>query len=212
MVPPGSDRVSPAPPYSGFCYASSGLRVRGFHALRPAFPGRSPVLALAISQSHNPAAALTATVWALPRSLAATCGITVVFSSCGSLDVSVPRVGPLSGAAPSARRVSPFGHPRIDGYLLLPGAFRSLSRPSSPPRATGIPRALLIDFLVSSLNCIFFVARPRLAPGLALRLIRSYFFSYMSPFPNVSNFSPAVSAAGGRRGVSPAASLSGRFC
>ena len=27
--------------------------------------------------------------------------------------------------------VSPFGHPRIDGYLLLPEAFRSLSRPSS---------------------------------------------------------------------------------
>ena len=28
-------------------------------------------------------------------------------------------------------RVSPFGHPRITGYLLLPAAFRSLSRPSS---------------------------------------------------------------------------------
>ena len=28
-------------------------------------------------------------------------------------------------------RVSPFGHLRIDGYLLLPEAFRSLSRPSS---------------------------------------------------------------------------------
>ena len=28
-------------------------------------------------------------------------------------------------------RVSPFGHPRIKGYLLLPAAFRSLSRPSS---------------------------------------------------------------------------------
>ncbi len=33
-------------------------------------------------------------VWALPRSLATTCGITVVFSSCGYLDVSVPRVSP----------------------------------------------------------------------------------------------------------------------
>ena len=28
-------------------------------------------------------------------------------------------------------QVSPFGHPRIKGYLLLPEAFRSLSRPSS---------------------------------------------------------------------------------
>ena len=33
------------------------------------------------------------------------------------------------------RRVAPFGYPRIKGYLLLPAAFRSLSRPSSPPRA-----------------------------------------------------------------------------
>ena len=32
-------------------------------------------------------------------------------------------------------RVSPFGHPRIAGYLRLPAAFRSLSRPSSAPGA-----------------------------------------------------------------------------
>ena len=32
-------------------------------------------------------------------------------------------------------RVSPFGYPRIDGYMLLPAAFRSLSRPSSAPGA-----------------------------------------------------------------------------
>ena len=36
-------------------------------------------------------------VWANPRSLATTCGITVVFSSSGYLDVSVPRVSPLAG-------------------------------------------------------------------------------------------------------------------
>ena len=48
---------------------------------------------------------------------------------------------PSGGARPSAGRVSPFGHPRIIGHLRLPAAFRSLSRPSSPPRATGIPRA-----------------------------------------------------------------------
>ena len=28
-------------------------------------------------------------------------------------------------------RVSPFGHPRINDYVRLPAAFRSLSRPSS---------------------------------------------------------------------------------
>ena len=31
--------------------------------------------------------------------------------------------------------VSPFGDLRIDGYVLLPAAFRSLSRPSSAPGA-----------------------------------------------------------------------------
>ena len=46
------------------------------------------------------------------------------------------------------RRVSPFGHPRVIGYLPLTAAFRSLSRPSSPPRATGIPRAPLFAFFI----------------------------------------------------------------
>ena len=59
-----------------------------------------------------------------------------IFSSYGYLDVSVPHVRPgYAGDGPPARRVAPFGHPRIKGYLLLPVAFRSLSRPSSPPRA-----------------------------------------------------------------------------
>ena len=38
-----------------------------------------------------------------------------------------------------SRRVAPFGHPRINGHLPLPAAFRSLSRPSSPPRAQASP-------------------------------------------------------------------------
>ena len=60
----------------------------------------------------------------------------VIFSSYGYLDVSVPHVRPgNAGDGPPARRVAPFGYPRIKGYLLLPVAFRSLSRPSSPPRA-----------------------------------------------------------------------------
>ena len=50
------------------------------------------------------------------------------FSSPGSppyvMDWRMDDRGPLC-------RVSPFGHPRIKGYLLLPAAFRSLSRPSS---------------------------------------------------------------------------------
>ena len=43
-------------------------------------------------RSYYPNHAETSLVWALPRSLATTSGITVVFFSCGYLDVSVPRV------------------------------------------------------------------------------------------------------------------------
>jgi hypothetical protein len=45
-----------------------------------------------MSWSYNPNRAVTWLVWALPRSLATTCGITIVFFSYGYLDVSVPRV------------------------------------------------------------------------------------------------------------------------
>ena len=37
--------------------------------------------------------------------------------------------------APSGHWVVPFGDPRVNGHLRLTAAFRSLSRPSSPPRA-----------------------------------------------------------------------------
>ena len=136
MVPPVSDRVPPAPPYSGYGYAAIRFRIRGFHALRPAFPDRSSTKLLSMSPSYNPGSAVTPPVWAAPRSLAATCGITVVLFSCGYLDVSVPRVRSMFHGNTSSRYwVPPFGNPRINGYLRLPAAYRSLSRPSSPPRA-----------------------------------------------------------------------------
>jgi hypothetical protein len=50
-----------------------------------------------MTQSYNPNTAVTVLVWAVPRSLAATDGITIVFSSSGYLDVSVPRVRLLDG-------------------------------------------------------------------------------------------------------------------
>ena len=67
-----------------------GLRLRGSHPLRPAFPGpfRCPPQSLVQSEPQR----ARALVWALPVPLAATPGITVVFSSSGYLDVSVRRV------------------------------------------------------------------------------------------------------------------------
>ena len=65
----------------------------------------------------------------------------IVFSSSGYLDVSVPRVRfhvPMYSARDdrsSTGRVAPFGNPRIYTCLLLPVAYRSLPRPSSPVHA-----------------------------------------------------------------------------
>ena len=93
---------------------------------------------------HTPQALLPV-VWPLPRSLATTCGISVDFSSSGYLDVSVPRVPRVRlfysphAVWLFAIRVSPFGNPRIEGYLHLPAAYRSLSRPSSAPDAKAFP-------------------------------------------------------------------------
>ena len=94
MVPPDSDRISLVPPYSGYSYVATRFQVLGFHDLWPNFPERSSNKLQSILLSYNPGHAVTPPVWALPRSLATTCGITVVFSSCGYLDVSVPRVRP----------------------------------------------------------------------------------------------------------------------
>ena len=80
-------------------------------------------------------------VWPLPISLATTFGISVDVFSSSYLDVSVqtvPRVhlfDSMHATEVLLQWVSPFGNPRIDGYLLLPEAYRSLSRPSSAPDA-----------------------------------------------------------------------------
>ena len=78
----------------------------------------------------------TAPVWALPRSLATTGGIISYFLflevlRCFSSLRSPPYIH--RDSRPSDGWVVPFGNPRITGYLLLPAAYRSLSRPSSPP-------------------------------------------------------------------------------
>ena len=76
-------------------------------------------------------------VWPNPRSLATTSGISVDVFSSPYLDVSVQAVPSVllwihnTVVALAGNEVSPFGNPRIDAYLPLPVAYRSLSRPSS---------------------------------------------------------------------------------
>ena len=135
MVLADSHKISRVPCYSGYCQDYKFLRVRDFHSLWYNFPEVSTSNVKSTLQSYNPNAAETTLVWAIPRSIATTQGITIVFFSSGYLDVSVLRVSFLSDTWSSTRGVAPFGNLRIEGYLHLPEAYRSLSRPSSPLRA-----------------------------------------------------------------------------
>jgi len=112
--------------------------IPGFHRLWLTFPGNSTKINIRCRKSYNPHHAVTLWVWAVSRSLATTWEIIIIFFSSGYLDVSVPRVclPTYIGISCSATGwVAPFGYLRIEGYLHLPAAFRSLSRPSSPLRA-----------------------------------------------------------------------------
>ena len=90
MVPALSHKVSRVSWYSGSCSVSQAFVYGAF------------TLSGWLSQSHStsyPESGLRSEprnaripVWPLPRSLAATCGIDVSFSSSGYLDVSVHRV------------------------------------------------------------------------------------------------------------------------
>ena len=144
VVHPSSHGVSRVPRYSGyrlsdfsFTYGALTLCGRPSHAvlLDTSDHDASP-------NPRNPERPL---VWPPPRSLATTSGISVDVFSSPYLDVSVQAV-PFVHLFCSMHddrvllcRVSPFGNLRIKGYLLLPEAYRSLSRPSSAPDAKAFP-------------------------------------------------------------------------
>ena len=90
MVSAHSHRVSRVPWYSGSCQVSSSFGYGALTLSGRLFQSRSPAVTESLMQSEPRDARIT--VWALPRSLAATYGIDVSFSSSGYLDVSVPRV------------------------------------------------------------------------------------------------------------------------
>ena len=133
----------------------TSLLVRGYHPLRQRFPNTFRFVRRSFIQSYNPGP-LCEPVWAVPLSLATTHRITIVFFSSRYLDVSVPgvrypqyslKIGYLS------IRVFPFGHLRIIARLQLPVAFRSLPRPSSPPRAKASPiRPYLLPILNTNIR------------------------------------------------------------
>ena len=143
VVHPVSHGVSRVPRYSGsrlsapaFGYGALTLSSRPSHAVLLASSDRD---VCPQPRRINPP------VWPPPRSLATTCGISVDVFSSPYLDVSVQAVPHvhLFDSMHADRvllcRVSPFGNLRINGYLRLPEAYRSLSRPSSAPDAKAFP-------------------------------------------------------------------------
>ena len=144
VVHPSSHRVSRVRQYSVFplsvslfAYGALTLSGRLSHAVQ--------LSSSDLDAGPNPDDPEGPSVWPLPRSLATTDGISVDVFSSPYLDVSVQAVPRVllfySQHADTVLpcRVSPFGYPRIKGYLLLPVAFRSLSRPSSAPDAKAFP-------------------------------------------------------------------------
>ena len=144
VVHPSSHRVSRVRRYSGyqlpvfsFAYGTLTLCGRLSHAVQLDTSDHDA--------GPNPENPEGLSVWPPPRSLATTSGISVDVFSCPYLDVSVQAV-PHVHLFDSMHvdrvllcRVSPFGNLRIDGYLHLPEAYRSLSRPSSAPDAKAFP-------------------------------------------------------------------------
>lgn len=155
MVPPGSDRVSRARPYSGAssipeqgcAYGALTLCRRPSHAVRLPLSGGRPARQDRGMRPYNPrggkaGAHIRSRVW--PRSPFArrySGSLVVDFLSSGYLDVSVPPVVlPPAMCSPGGcrhcwRRVRPFGDPGIVGRVPLPRDYRSLPRPSSAPCA-----------------------------------------------------------------------------
>ena len=98
---------------------------------------------------------------------------------------SSPRSPSLRNDWPSTSRVAPFGNLGIKGYLHLPQAYRSLSRPSSPPRAKA---STVCPCLLSlSLTLLPFIAKIEARVGL-IYLQLALFFCYFT-FLKLSNTS-----------------------
>ncbi len=135
MVPPDSDRISLVPPYSGFppptsSFAYGALTLYGR-------PSQTFLLAFSLDYAGPTTPhALPHPVWAVPRSLATTQGITRLFSLPAATKMfQFTAFASLAGYPDASGWVAPFGHPRIDAPQQLPVAFRSLARPSSPLNA-----------------------------------------------------------------------------
>ena len=167
---------------------TASLRVRGSHPVPPAFPDRSASYASPIRRPYNPGRPSRPPVWAPPRSLAATWGITIVFSSCGYLDVSVPRVCPhISGYPASLRDGLP--HSEIRGSKAICASPRLIAACHVLPRRQepGHPLCALSN-LLDSYSLFLFV---RTGTFVSLSVL-FFFVSCLISFQPVKELSRGV--------------------
>ena len=161
---------------------NSPFRVRDCHPVSSGFPACSAMDHIACCRrSYNPGRRQRRPRFGLLRVRSPLLAQSFLLSfPPGTKMFQFPGFAPsLARCRDRSRRVSPFGHPRVTGHLPLTAAFRSLSRPSSPPRATGIPRAPLFAFFVP-------FARPapalthRAGPTFCIHKTRSIFSDFLS--------------------------------
>ena len=142
MVPVDSDRVSRAPPYSGYLKEFSIFRLQDFHLLWFNFPSDSTISKISYSYTEV----------LLPQLIKSWFGLFPLRSPLlrESIFLSLPPVtkmfqfaGLLSLTLCVHVRITvyyycwvpPFGNLWIKAYLLLPKAYRCSSRPSSASSA-----------------------------------------------------------------------------
>ena len=139
MVPPSSHGIPRVPRYSG--YHAPTLVFEYWTITIFGLPSHAVPLTSVVLKVVRTPKILLSLVWPLPRSLATTSGISVDFFSSPYLDVSVQAVPLIYLCIQymmirlSSDRIAPFRHLRINAYLRLPVAYRSLSRLSSAPSA-----------------------------------------------------------------------------
>ena len=135
MVLPTSHKVPRVSWYSGYCLLPMDFGYGAFTLSGWLSQNHSPIQSARFMQSVTPActhAGLGSSHFARRysgnRCFFLFLRVLRCFSSPGSLHTPMDSV---HDDRSSSCRVPPFRHPRLNGYLLLPAAFRSLSRLSS---------------------------------------------------------------------------------
>ena len=166
MVPPASHRISRARWYSGYCqlcqnFAYETITLYGL-------PSQTVLLSRRLLYTvRNPTGIATHGLASFPfarrysenRCFFLFLRLLRCFSSAGSLRKAMD--SPYDDSVLRCR-VAPFGNPRLKGYLRLPVAYRSLSRPSSAPDAKAFTLcscSLIRSNHMSSLFCFTLIRK-----------------------------------------------------